>query len=143
MRFSLLFTLSLASYEVFAWNNGLALTPPMGWASDLIYNCTTLTEDSVKEAAHFMSVNALNKAGYKYVILGDCWQNATREANGTLLPDPARFPSGIFNLQANITLSNLTLGITQSSGAQSCIGGKPGSQGYNQRDAQDWSSWGI
>jgi alpha-galactosidase len=71
----------------------------MGWTSELIYDCSTLTEESVKEAAHFMSVNAVNKAGYKYVILGDCWQNKQREANGTLLLDSARFPSGILELQ--------------------------------------------
>jgi alpha-galactosidase len=34
------------------------------------------------------------KAGYSYINIDDCWQVA-RTDNGTIIPDPTRFPSGM------------------------------------------------
>lgn len=33
--------------------------------------------------------------GYRYVIVDDCWLAKNRSADGKLLADPIRFPSGI------------------------------------------------
>ena len=35
------------------------------------------------------------EAGYKYIIVDDCWLAKERDAYGRLQPDPQRFPSGI------------------------------------------------
>lgn len=34
-------------------------------------------------------------AGYEYVIVDDCWLAEKRSADGKLMADPKRFPSGI------------------------------------------------
>ena len=34
-------------------------------------------------------------AGYRYIIVDDCWPSMSRDAQGRLQPDPARFPSGM------------------------------------------------
>ena len=41
-----------------------------------------------------MVSTGLSAAGFKYINLDDCWQ-VSRLANGTIMEDPARFPSGI------------------------------------------------
>ena len=35
------------------------------------------------------------EAGYKYVIIDDCWASKERDQYGRLQPDPIRFPSGM------------------------------------------------
>lgn len=83
-----------------AWHNGLGLTPPMGWISPFGIN---QTEDNIKLAVAQMQQVRLDKVGYKYVVLGEGWQGAQREADGTLHIDKTRFPAGMDALIENIT----------------------------------------
>ena len=41
-----------------------------------------------------MVSTGMKDAGYQYVVIDDCWQ-ASRDADGNIVPDPERFPSGI------------------------------------------------
>jgi len=70
--------LSILSFAgvALAWNNGQGRVPAMGWTADFAYNCTTLTEEVVKNTAAYMAVNGLASAGYKYVNLGECWMSS-------------------------------------------------------------------
>ena len=45
--------------------------------------------------ADHMAADGYAKAGYKYIIIDDCWLAKNRTVDGKLQPDPARFPSGI------------------------------------------------
>ena len=71
----------------------------MGWASWNAYGCN-ITEDLVKTAADVISDGLkkdgpLMKAGYSYINVDDCWFAPSRDAQGNLVADPVKFPSGI------------------------------------------------
>jgi alpha-galactosidase len=44
--------------------------------------------------ADAMVASGLDKAGYKYIVIDDCWSNKTR-IDGKLSEDKDRFPSGM------------------------------------------------
>ena len=77
-----------------ALDNGLARTPPMGWNSWNKFACEGLNEKVVRETADTIVVNGMKDAGYQYVNLDDCWQTS-RDADGNIVPDATKFPSGI------------------------------------------------
>jgi len=66
----------------------------MGWTNNYGFG-RYLTEDIVMQNANFMNSSGLLDAGYKLINLGDGWQNNFREANGSLMANMTRFPSGL------------------------------------------------
>src|SRR2546429_9589724 len=76
-----------------AWDNGVALTPPMGWNSWNKFGCN-VSEDMIKAMADAMVTSGMKDAGYQYVVIDDCWQ-VSRDENGFIVSEPQRFPSGI------------------------------------------------
>jgi len=66
-----------------ALENGLALTPPMGWNSWNRFACN-VTEDLVKAAAAPVS-SGMKDSGYEYVVIDDCWQVTNARDSGQLL----------------------------------------------------------
>src|SRR5216117_2347268 len=63
-----------------AWDNGVALTPPMGWNSWNKFGCN-VSEDMIKSMADAMVASGMKDAGYEYVVIDDCWQ-VSRDAAG-------------------------------------------------------------
>ena len=120
--------------------NGLAMTPPMGWNSWNKFNCN-VNEAVVRATADAMAANGMRDAGYRYVVIDDCW-HGTRDANGVIGWDKARFPSGLKALGDYIHAKGLKFGIYSDAGAQTC-GGRPGSQGHEYQDAITYASWGV
>ena len=45
--------------------------------------------------------------GYEYVNVDDCWMSKQRDANGSLVPDPDRFPNGIKGLADYVGICSL------------------------------------
>lgn len=43
-------------------------------------------------------------AGYKYVVIDDCWSEMERSDEGLLIPDKLRFPSGMKTLSDYVSL---------------------------------------
>ena len=119
----------------------LALTPPMGWNS---WNALgkDISEQSVKEAADAMVSTGLKDAGYAYVVIDDIWQGGRDSVTGLLYPDAKRFPSGIKALAEYVHSKGLKFGIYTDAGTQTC-GRKPGSFGYEAKDAQTFASWDV
>ncbi|GAA4085119.1 hypothetical protein GCM10022233_79140 [Streptomyces shaanxiensis] len=77
-------------------DDGLALTPPMGFNNWNSTHCRAeFDEAMVKGIADIFVDKGLKDAGYEYVNLDDCWALPNRDANGQLVPDPVRFPGGI------------------------------------------------
>ncbi|MEU4241856.1 glycoside hydrolase family 27 protein [Actinoplanes sp. NPDC026619] len=143
---SVLFTVLLAGDPVTGDSlrrgyNGLAATPPMGWNN---YNAYGLdfTEELVRQTADAMVSTGLRDAGYQFVNLDDGWMAATRDADGNLRADPARFPSGIAALADYVHARGLKLGVYQDAGLKTC-GGLPGSLGHERADATMLASWGV
>src|SRR5260370_35509615 len=65
-----------------ALENGLALTPPMGWNSWNRFACN-VNEDLVKSAAAALVSSGMKDAGYEYVVIDDCWQ-VSRDPAGNI-----------------------------------------------------------
>lgn len=77
-------------------DNGLALTPPMGFNNWNSTHCRAeFNESMVKGIADIFVEKGLKDAGYQYINLDDCWAVPQRNADGKLEADPARFPNGI------------------------------------------------
>ena len=54
-----------------------------------------------------MASDGFKEAGYKYMLLTDCYSASHRTPSGQLQPDPARFPSGMKALANYVCLLNL------------------------------------
>ena len=130
-----------AASSLRALDNGLALTPPMGWNSWNKFGCKDINENVVHQAADAMASTGMKDAGYQYIVIDDCWQ-VSRDANGNIVPDSERFPSGIKALADYIHGKGLKFGIYSDSGTKTCAG-RPGSWGYEFQDARQWAAWGA
>jgi alpha-galactosidase len=124
-----------------ALENGLARTPPMGWNDWNAYGCN-VSETLVKQTADKMVSSGMAAAGYQYVNIDDCWMTKSRDANGNLVPDPAKFPDGISGTAAYVHSKGLKLGIYEDAGLSTCAG-YPGSLGHEQADANSFAAWGV
>jgi alpha-galactosidase len=124
-----------------ALDNGLALTPPMGWNSWNKYGCARLNETVVRATADAMAINGMKDAGYQYVVIDDCWQTS-RDASGNIIVDPSRFPSGIKALADYIHGKGLKFGIYTDAGTNTCAG-RPGTMGHEYQDAKQYAAWGV
>src|SRR5271163_2494160 len=101
---------ALPTAAAHALDNGLARTPPMGWNSWNKFACKGLNEKVVRATADTMATNGMKDAGYQFVILDDCWQTG-RDANGNIVADAERFPSGIKALADYVHSKGLKFGI--------------------------------
>ena len=95
--------------SVFALDNGLGRTPPMGWNSWFALGCSSvMNATSIKAEADLLVSTGLAKLGYEYMNLDDCFiepgaagRNATTHQ---LQPDAAKFggEAGIKALSAYV-----------------------------------------
>jgi alpha-galactosidase len=140
-------SLALAVVLIFAGRTGaqtprdaLAQTPPMGWNSWNKFECN-VSEELIKSVADAIALNGMKEAGYRYVVIDDCWQ-ATRDGDGNIVADSKRFPSGMKALADYIHSEGLKFGIYSDAGAETCQG-RPGSQGHEFQDALMYAKWGV
>jgi len=118
----------------------LAPTPPMGWNSWNKFGCN-VSDKLIREMANAVVSSGMQAAGYQYVNIDDCWQ-VSRDASGTIVADPARFPSGIKALADYVHGKGLKLGIYTDAGTGTCEK-RPGSLNHEVQDAKTYASWGI
>ncbi|HTE88147.1 MAG TPA: alpha-galactosidase [Terriglobales bacterium] len=118
----------------------LAQTPPMGWNSWNKFACD-VSEQLIREIADAMFSSGLKAAGYQYVNIDDCWQ-VSRDAQGNIVADPARFPSGIKALADYVHSKGLKLGLYTDAGRLTCQK-RPGSFDHELQDAKTYASWGV
>ena len=121
--------------------DGLAQTPPMGWNSWNTFR-TDINEQLVKDIADKIVELGLKKAGYEYIVLDDGWMAKERDANGNLVADPKKFPSGMKALADYIHSKGLKFGLYNCAGAKTCAG-YPGSRGHEFQDARLYASWDV
>ncbi|MFI7415050.1 NPCBM/NEW2 domain-containing protein [Streptomyces sp. NPDC049627] len=126
-------------------DDGLALTPPMGFNNWNSTHCRAeFNESMVKAVADIFVEKGLKDAGYEYVNLDDCWALPSRDANGKLVPDPVRFPGGIKAVADYVHSKGLKFGIYTSAGTKTCnSAGFPGALGHEYSDAQQFADWGV
>ncbi|MCC3764494.1 RICIN domain-containing protein [Glycomyces sp. TRM65418] len=124
-----------------ALDNGLALTPQMGWNNWNTFGCD-INETLVRQTADLLVSSGMAAAGYEYVNIDDCWMEWERDSGGNLVADRDKFPSGMKALADYVHSKGLKLGIYSSAGTTTCAG-FPASLGNERRDAALWASWGI
>lgn len=118
----------------------LALTPPMGWNSWNKFGCN-VSDKLIREMADAMVSSGMQAAGYQYVNIDDCWQ-VSRDASGTIVADPTRFPAGMKALADYVHSKGLKLGLYTDAGTGTCEK-RPGSLNHEDQDAKTYASWGI
>lgn len=62
-----------------ALNNGLGKTPQMGWNTWNKFGCS-ITDKLIRDSADKIVELGLDKLGYKYVNIDDCWMAVDRDA---------------------------------------------------------------
>ena len=123
------------------FNNGVALTPPMGWASWNAFR-NNINEDIIKEMAAAMKQAHLDELGYQYINVDDCWMSSVRDENGRLQGDLASFPSGIKALVEAVNSYGFKMGIYTSNGTLTCED-LPSSLYHERIDAETFAEWGV
>ncbi|MGN0522280.1 MAG: alpha-galactosidase [Eubacterium sp.] len=123
------------------YDNGAALTPPMGWSTWNTFR-NNIDQDLVLESARAMKDSGLADAGYQYINLDDCWQSSLRDSDGKLQGDLKRFSRGIPALIKDINELGLKVGLYSSNGTLTCED-FPASLGNEELDAKTMASWGC
>ena len=122
-----------------AWMD-LARTPPMGWNSWNRFQCD-VSDALIRHTADALASSGMRDAGYRYVVIDDCWQ-VSRDANGTIVADPRRFPDGMKALADYVHSKGLLFGLYSDAGSKTCQG-RPGSNGFEAEDARQYAAWGL
>src|SRR6266513_1023892 len=117
-----------------------APTPPMGWNSWNKFGCN-VSDKLIREIADAVVSSGMQAAGYQYVNIDDCWQ-VSRDASGTIVADPTRFPWGIKALADYVHGKGLKLGIYTDAGTGTCEK-RPGSLNHEVQEGKTYASWGI
>lgn len=120
-------------------NNGLGMTPQMGWNSWNHFHCKINQSVVEKTADAFISLG-LDKLGYKYINVDDCWAKS-RDESGVIQPDPKAFPDfqGMIDY---VHSKGLFFGLYSDAGIDTCAG-RPGSLGYEDVDARTYANWKV
>ncbi|XP_052743823.1 alpha-N-acetylgalactosaminidase isoform X2 [Bicyclus anynana] len=134
-----------------ALQNGLALTPPMGWLTWQRFRCITncqkypsecISEDLIKRTADIMLSEGYLDAGYNYVGIDDCWLEKTRDKRNRLVPDRERFPNGMKAIGDYLHNKGFKFALYQDYGNKTCMG-YPGVLGYEAIDVQTFAEWDV
>ncbi|EDQ92942.1 uncharacterized protein MONBRDRAFT_30876 [Monosiga brevicollis MX1] len=130
-----------------AYDNGRGRLPPMGWntwcTDDACGALDICTEKEIMSVVDGIIEQGLDKLGYKYINMDDCWSAQTRNATGHLQPNAKQFPNGLKYLADYIHSKGLYFGLYTCVGTQTCRGGRPGSYGNYEKDAQTVADWGL
>ena len=71
-----------------------AATPPMGWNSWNTFG-PDIDEELIFQITDVLVREGYREAGYEYLVIDDCWSLKERDAEGNLVPAPAKFPHGM------------------------------------------------
>ncbi len=125
-----------------------AVPPTLGWDSWNLLGCG-VTEGAVKEQADALVRTGLADAGYRTVVVDDCWSAPDRGTDGRLRANPATFPDGMRALADYLHARGLWFGLYAAPGEQTCAQrsgaypGRTGSRGHERQDADTFAGWGV
>ena len=111
----------------------------MGWNSWNHFHCA-VNDSLIRSTADAMVDSGLIKFGYKYINIDDCWAQS-RDAQGNVQPDPKAFPK-MADLAGYVHSKGLLFGVYSDAGNKTCAG-RPGSLGYENKDAETYAKWGV
>lgn len=125
---------------IISLDNGVGLTPPMGWNSWNKFACN-IDEELIKKTADALISSGLAAKGYQYINLDDCWQ-ISRDSNNKIQEDKNKFPSGMKGLADYIHSKGLKFGLYSDAGFYTCQK-RPGSLGFEDLDAESYAAWEV
>lgn len=148
----LLIAASLLTAAAVAYDNQApnARLPTLGWsswvglgpaASDPVFDFCD--EFSIRAAVDAFMEVGLYDAGYRHFHLDDCWASPSRNGSGFLQPDGYNFPNGMRPVVDYAHSRNLSFGLYTCAGTETCVGGRAGSKGHWEQDAQVFAEWGV
>ena len=123
------------------WNEMLTLTPPMGWNSWNTFGAH-ISDKLIRETADALVEGGYRDAGYRYLVIDDCWSEKERDKDGRLVPDAKKFPDGIKAVSDYVHGKGLKFGMYSCAGVRTCAG-YPGSYGHEFVDAATFAEWGV
>ncbi|KAF7337095.1 Alpha-galactosidase [Mycena venus] len=147
---SLALGIALASFSLLYWPGTHHTTavsrvgrlPVMGYNTWNAYHCN-INETVILETAQLIKSLGLADVGYNYVNIDDCYSETQRSADGDIIADKTRFPSGMKRLTDQIHDLGLKAGIYSDAGWFTCAL-YPGSFQNEERDAKLFSEeWGF
>ena len=118
-----------------------AALPPLGWNSWNTFG-EKISDSLIREIADIMVSQGYLAAGYRYLVIDDCWSLRDRDENGRLVPDPQKFPYGMKNLADYVHSKGLKFGMYSCAGVMTCAG-YPSSYDHEYVDAETFASWGV
>jgi alpha-galactosidase len=126
--------------EVYALDDGLALTPPMGWYPWNVFGEEPQNEKLIREIVDALVSSGLKDAGYAYVgpDEGICFY---RQADGRLTTNLERYPSGLRGLGDYIHSKGLKYALYTDAGTRTCSKAMPGTKDHEFEDMRQFAEW--
>ncbi|KAK7451774.1 hypothetical protein VKT23_012453 [Stygiomarasmius scandens] len=125
-----------------ALDNGVGRLPFLGYNTWNAYHCE-INETVLRSTADNMVKLGLQDVGYQYINIDDCYSEKNRSADGNIVANATRFPSGMRNLTDYIHGLGFKAGIYSDSGWFTCQL-FPGSFQNEARDARLFQEeWGF
>ncbi len=126
--------------KVRATEDGLALTPPMGWYPWNEFGQAPQNEKLIKEIVDALISSGLKDAGYVYVgpDEGICF---SRDVDGKLTTNLARYPSGLRSLGDYIHQRGLKYALYTDAGTRTCSMAMPGTKDHEFEDMAAFAAW--
>jgi len=125
---------------VHALDDGLALTPPMGWYPWNIFGEEPQNEKLIREIVDALVSSGLKDAGYAFVgpDEGICFY---RQADGRLTTNLERYPSGLRGLGDYIHKTGLKYALYTDAGTRTCSTAMPGTKDHEFEDMRQFAEW--
>lgn len=117
------------------------LTPPMGWNSWNTFG-NDISDELIRTTARAMKDRGYLDAGYRNIVIDDCWSLMERDGQGRLVPDPVKFPHGMKALSDYVHDLGFLFGMYSCAGVRTCAG-YPSSFDHEFIDAKTFAEWGV
>lgn len=116
--------------------------PPMGYNTWNTFG-QNIDASLIKETADAMVDNGLLDAGYKYLVIDDCWSERHRDPiTDKIVPDKKKFPDGMKPVSDYVHSRGLKFGMYSCAGVRTCAD-YPGSFDHEYLDAVTFAEYGC
>jgi alpha-galactosidase len=129
-----------SAQKIHAAEDGLALTPPMGWYPWNEFGQDPQNEKLIKEITDALISSGMKDAGYIYVgpDEGICF---SRGADDKLTTNLTRYPSGLRGLGDYIHQRGLKYALYTDAGTRTCSTAMPGTKDHEFEDMAAFAAW--
>ncbi|MCE5251476.1 glycoside hydrolase family 27 protein [bacterium] len=133
-------TPAIATDRTAAMEDGLAMTPPMGWYPWNQFGQEPQNETLIKQMADALIASGMHEAGYAYLgpDEGICFY---RDANGLLTTNLKRYPAGLRGLGDYIHRKGLKYALYTDAGTFTCSKAMPGTKDHESDDMRLFAEW--